>query len=74
MERERIAENLAKKAALERQAAIKSDTEKLFELAGELKGYVGKSSENALSLDVLKKAEEIEKLARSVKNRIKGKN
>ena len=48
--------------------------DKLFKLATELKGYVDKSNENVLSLDVLKKAEEIEKLAHSVKEKMKGPN
>jgi len=39
-----------------------------------LKQYVDKSNENVLSLDVLKKAEAIEKLARSVKEKMKGYN
>jgi spore coat polysaccharide biosynthesis protein SpsF (cytidylyltransferase family) len=72
--RDRIARDMAKKANLERQAALKVDTDKLFKLAAELKGYVDKSNENVLSLEVLKKAEEIEKLARSVKDKMKGPN
>lgn len=72
--RDRIAHDMAKKANLERQAALKGDTEKLVKLAGELKEYVDKSNENVLSLDVLKKAEEIEKLAHSVKEKMKGPN
>jgi hypothetical protein len=40
----------------------------------ELKDSVDKSSENVLSLDVVKKAEEIEKLAHSVKDKMKGPN
>ncbi len=63
---------MAKKANKERQAAIKSDTEKLVKLTAELKAYVDKSNENVLSLEVLKKAEEIEKLARSVREKMKG--
>lgn len=69
---ERIAHEMAKKANKERQAAIKSDTEKLVKLTAELKAYVDKSNENVLSLEVLKKAEEIEKLARSVREKMKG--
>jgi hypothetical protein len=46
----------------------------LLKLSQELKDYVDKSNENMLSLSVLKKAEEIEKLARSVKYRMKGPN
>jgi hypothetical protein len=72
--RDRIARDMAKKANLERQALLKADTDKLVKLAGELKEYVDKSNENVLSLDVLKKAEEIEKLARSVKDKMKGPN
>lgn len=73
-DRDRIARDMAKKANLERQAALKNDTDKLFKLATELKGYVDKSNENVLSLEVLKKAEEIEKLAHSVKEKMKGPN
>ncbi len=72
--RDRIARDMAKKANLERQAALKTDTDKLFKLATELKESVEKSNENVLSLDVLKKAEEIEKLAHSVKEKMKGPN
>ena len=63
---------MAKKANEQRQADLKRDTEKLFKLATELKEYVDKTNENVLSLDVLKKAEEIEKLAHSVKEKMKG--
>ncbi len=65
---------MAKKANLDRQAALKNDTDKLVKLAGELKDYVDKSNENVLSLEVLKKAEEIEKLAHNVKEKMKGPN
>ena len=65
---------MAKKANLERQAELKHDTDKLFQLSTELKQYVDKTNENVLSLDVLKKADEIEKLAHSVKVKMKGNN
>ncbi|MCU1299987.1 MAG: hypothetical protein JWQ87_271 [Candidatus Sulfotelmatobacter sp.] len=70
----RLAREMAKKANLERQAQLKNDTDRLLRLSQELKDYVDKSNENMLSLDVLKKAEEIEKLARSVKDKMKGPN
>ena len=70
--RDQLARDMAKKANEERQAALKADTDKLVKLAGELKDYVDKTNENVLSLDVLRKAEEIEKLAHSVKERMKG--
>ncbi len=63
---------MEKKANLQRQEEIKKDAEKLLELATELKQSVDKSSENTLSLDVIKKAEQIEKLAKSVKDKMKG--
>jgi hypothetical protein len=70
----RLAHEMAKKANLERQAQLKSDTDKLFKLSQELKEYVDQSNENVLSLNVLRKAEAIEKLARSVKDKMKGPN
>ena len=66
MERDR-----AKKLNKDRQAAIKRDTDKLLALATELKDYVDKSNEHVLSLDVVRKAEEIEKLAHHVREKMK---
>jgi hypothetical protein len=63
---------MAKKINLQRQDEIKKDTGKLLELATELKQSVDKTDENTLSLEVIKKAEQIEKLARSVKEKMKG--
>jgi hypothetical protein len=67
----KLERELAKKANQERQAALRRDTEKLLKLATELKDYVDKTNESVLSLDVVKKAEEIEKLAHSVKEKMK---
>jgi hypothetical protein len=67
-------QRMAKQANLERQARMKADTEKLFKLAEELKDSVGKSNENILSIEVLKKANEIEKLAHSVREKMRGPN
>jgi hypothetical protein len=72
--RDKVTREMAKKANLERQAALKADTERLLKLSTELKEYVDKTNENVLSMDVLKKAEEIEKLAKSVKEKMKGPN
>ncbi len=55
-----------------RQQEIKKDTDQLLELATELKQYVDKTNENIISLDVIKKAEQIEKLAKNVKDKMKG--
>ena len=63
---------MAKKLNLKRQQDLKKDTDKLLELATHLKQYVDKTNENTLSLEVIRKAEEIEKLAHSVKEKMKG--
>ena len=52
----------------ERQKKLAADTDKLLELATDLKKQVDKTNKDILSVDVVKKAEEIEKLARSMKN------
>lgn len=72
--RSRIAHDMEKKAAKQRVAALKTDTDRLLKLSLELKEYVDKSDENVLSLDVIKKAEAIEKLAKSVRDKMKGPN
>jgi hypothetical protein len=53
-----------------RQAQIEADTKRLYQLSAELRAEVAKTYKESLSLTVLKKAEEIEKLARSLKVRI----
>ena len=68
-ERER---EMARQRNKDRQAALKKDTDKLLELATQLKEYVDKTNENLLSVDVVKKAEEIEKLSKRVKDKMKG--
>jgi len=62
----------AKMRNLERQKQIVSDTQKLLALANQLKEDVDKSNKDTLSLDVIRKADEIEKLAHSVKEKMKG--
>jgi hypothetical protein len=64
-------EQLAKTRNNQRQQLLVSDTAKLLELATELKEEVDKSNKNTLSLDVVKKAEEIEKLAKTVKEKMR---
>lgn len=70
-QRAKLEKELAKKANRDRQAQLQRDTDNLLKLANELKQYVEKSNENTLSLEVVKKAEEIEKLAHSVKEKMK---
>ncbi|HXR14720.1 MAG TPA: hypothetical protein VN777_00815 [Terriglobales bacterium] len=69
--RVQMEKDMAKKANQERQAQLQRDTDNLLKLANELKQSVDKSNEHTLSLDVVKKAEEIEKLAHSVKEKMK---
>jgi hypothetical protein len=47
------------------------DTARLYELASELKQEMDNTDEDVLSVTVMKKAEEIEKLAEKIKNRMK---
>jgi hypothetical protein len=70
----RMTSEMARKAAKERIAELKTDTDRLLKLSVELKQSVDKSNENVLSVDVIKKAEEIEKLAHSVREKMKGPN
>ena len=55
----------------QRQVEIRRDMEKMAELTEELKGYLAKASEGVMSVDAIKKAEQIEKLAHSVKSKMK---
>jgi peptidoglycan hydrolase CwlO-like protein len=62
-----------KKRLEENEKDIKTKIERLYELATELKAEVDKTdSSKVLSLNLVKKAEEIEKLAHDIKNRSKG--
>jgi peptidoglycan hydrolase CwlO-like protein len=69
-----LPEKASSKAVLEEnQKDIKKNVEKLFDLASQLKEQVEKTdSTTTLSLTLVKKAEEIEKLARQIKDRAKG--
>lgn len=68
-----LAEKAAKAALKENQKDIRKNVERLFQLASELKKEVEKTDSTAvLSLNMLRKAEEIEKLARQIRNRAKG--
>jgi hypothetical protein len=55
----------------ERQAQLRLDTEKLVALTAELKQHVDQTGPNILSMDVIKKAQEIQKLAKSVQDKMK---
>lgn len=66
--------DMQKKANKQRQQELRRDTERMVKLSTELKEYVEKSNENVLSIDVIRKAEEIEKLAHSVKTKMRDGN
>ncbi|MGC2473203.1 MAG: hypothetical protein WA485_02635 [Candidatus Sulfotelmatobacter sp.] len=58
-------------ANLQRQVEIRRDAEKMAALMQELRGYLARSDRGVMSVDAIKKAEEIEKLAHSVKSKMK---
>lgn len=64
-------EKLEKERNNERQLLLVRDTDRLLALARDLKAEVDKSNKDTLSIDVVKKAAEIEKLAKSVKDRMR---
>jgi len=69
--RERMEQTAAAHVMAERQAQLQHDTEKLVALTAELKEHVAKAGPNVLSMDVVKKAAEIQKLAKSVEDKMK---
>ena len=63
---------MARARQQERYKQLKRDSEQLLELSTELKQYIDKANADILSVQVIKKAEQIEKLAKQVKNRMRG--
>jgi len=57
-------------ANAQRQVEIRRDTNKMAELTQELKEYLAKNDQT-MSVDAIKKVEQIEKLAHSVKGKMK---
>lgn len=58
--------------ATDRQKKIIDDVTRLAQLAGEVKTGVDQANKSETSADVIRKTEEIEKLAHDVKQRMKG--
>jgi len=58
-------------ANIERKKQISDDSTRLLKLATELKSEVDKTTKDTLSLGVIRKADEIERLAHSVKEKMK---
>ena len=66
-----ISEKMAMARNDERQKKLQADTTQLLALATKLKEDVDKTDKYTLSLDVLKRTAEIEKLAKSIRDRMK---
>jgi hypothetical protein len=71
VDNDEIQKQQAAAAAQMRIDQIKRDSEKLFQLSAELKDQVDKTNGQILSVDAIKKADEIEKLAKSLKGKMK---
>ena len=63
---------IAKQRSQERFARVKKDTDQLLELATQLKKSVDEANDQTLSLEVIRKAEQIEKLAKEVRHKMVG--
>jgi len=68
----RLERDQARLRNVDRQRQIVADTQKLVDLANQLHAEVEKSNKDTLSLEVIRKADEIEKLAKSVREKMKG--
>ena len=67
-----VQKSQAKAQKKEKYQSLKKDTDQLLALATELKQSVDKTTEDTLSLDVIKKTEEVEKLAKQVREKMRG--
>ena len=68
----RMEEQQARSRNSERQKRLVADTNRLLALIADLKRQIEQAGKDGQQVDVTKKAEEIEKLAKSVKDRMKG--
>lgn len=66
-----MTEHMAKQRNTERQKKIVDDTAKLLAMAQKLNDEVSHSSKNELSVAVVQQAAEIEKLAKSIKDKMR---
>jgi hypothetical protein len=65
------ADERAKAMDADRRKRLAADVDRLVSLTNELKSDIDKTTKDQLSLEVIKKAQEIEKLAHDVQNRLK---
>jgi hypothetical protein len=68
---QQLQQELVARVVADRQSQLRLDTEKLVALTAELKQHVDKAGANVLSMDVIKKAQEIQKLAKSVQDKMR---
>jgi hypothetical protein len=68
---QQLEQELVARVVADRQSQLRLDTEKLVALTAELKQHVDKAGANVLSMDVIKKAQEIQKLAKSVQDKMR---
>jgi hypothetical protein len=66
-----LQQELITRVVTDRQSQLRLDTEKLVALTAELKQHVDNAGANILSMDVIKKAQEIQKLAKSVQDKMR---
>jgi hypothetical protein len=71
-QRDEMRRSQEKKMNQERQFSLKKDSEELLRLANELKQSVDKTTERTLSVEVIRKTQQIEKLAKNVREKMKG--
>ena len=67
-----LQKHAAKLRNQERFARVKKDTDHLLELATQLKKSVDEANDQTLSVEVIRKAEQIEKLAKQVRQKMAG--
>jgi hypothetical protein len=67
----RMNEQMVLRRNVERQQQIVSDTAQLLQLAQKLNDEVSKSNKDELSVSVVKEADEIEKLAKTIKEKMR---
>jgi len=67
---EKVKEKMNKEANIQRQKQIADESAKLLKLATDLKAEVDKTNKDMLSVTALRKADEIEKLAHSVREKM----
>ena len=65
-----LEKSMAKQRNQERFAQLKKETDRLLELATQLKKSVDQASDQTLSLEVIRKAEQIEKLAKQIRQKM----